>query len=141
MEKKPGRKFRDPIAEQKAAVEALAEANRTMDAMLVKIGEQVLDIKFLALRSEMAGTCSFAPGRDTGVSANSIVSIAYGLTPLDAQEFPTDLYDLEACQRMIEKLPPHRLSQDVHEAMFRASQFIKARNEVDLAATGRAGRV
>ena len=104
--------------------ETLSEANRTMDAILTRIGEQAKDIAFLLERSQGAGSLVLGGDRDCGASSNSIVSIAYGLIPIEEQVFPSDQSDLDACRRILDKLPPHRLTQNVHEAMFRAYQFI-----------------
>ena len=107
------------------ALRALAEANKTIDAMLVKVGEQVKDVEFLALRAEQAGKwSSLEDGRDTGASSNFIVSLAYGISSLDKQAFPSDQSDMDACRRVLDKLPIHRITKDVHEAMFRATQAL-----------------
>lgn len=106
------------------ALKALADANKTIDKMLIKIGEQVEDIEFLADRANRAGSCSFADDRDTGASSNSIVAIAYGLIPIEEQVFPSDASDLAACCRAFEKLPDHRKTKTVEEALFRARQFL-----------------
>ena len=127
---------------------ALAEANRTMDAMLVKICEQAMDVAFLVERCGSAGSVGFGgsdAGRDTGMSSNSIVAIAYG-APLDEQVFPSDQSDLDACVRAFEKLPAHRKTRDAHEAMFRATQFLSVKQRefgrvgVDAASIGQGGR-
>ncbi len=102
-----------------------AEVRRAMDGMLVKIGEQQADIKFLLDRAARAGMFEAGEScRESGVGCNSIVAIAYGSTTLEFQDFPMDFEDLQACQRMLDKLPPHRLTRDVHEAMFRATSFV-----------------
>lgn len=102
------------------------ELEIAMDGMLRTIGEQVKDIAFLANRAHRADSITFGPdgGRDTGASSNSIVAIAYGLIPLDQQRMPADLGDWAACCRMLEKLPVHRHTKDVQEAMHRAAQAV-----------------
>lgn len=76
------------------------------------------DVEFLAKRQNKAGSFSFNDdGRDTGVSSNSIVSIAYGLLELSKQYFPGDHSDLQACERMWSKLPEHRKQGDALKAM------------------------
>jgi hypothetical protein len=103
----------------------IQELEIAMDGMLRTIGEQVKDIAFLAERCKRAGCWSSAEdGRDTGSSSNSIVSIAYGLMPLEEQRMPADLGDWAACCRMLEKLPEHRHTKDVQEAMHRAAQAV-----------------
>ncbi|HNX52317.1 MAG TPA: hypothetical protein PKI68_01085 [Pontiellaceae bacterium] len=102
----------------------LAAAKETMDAMLIKIGEQAKDIAFLLERSRGAWSFVLGGDRDCGASSNSIVYIAYGLIPIEEQVFPSDQADLDACRRMLDKLPIHRITKDVHEAMFRATQAL-----------------
>ena len=82
--------------------------------------EMLQDIKFLAKRSMFAGSCSFMPEREVGVSSNSIVAIAYGISKLRAQRLPLDQWDLAACRVMWRKLPKHRKTKDAIEAMRRA---------------------
>lgn len=66
------------------------------------------DYNFLLERVEKAGTCSFEVDRDTGVSSNSIVAIAYRRLPLELQAMPGDISDLNACVLAYKKLPAHR---------------------------------
>jgi hypothetical protein len=94
------------------------------DAMLDIIGELYLDVDFLAKRSMKAGFVQMSAARNTGVSSNSIVGIAYGLIPIEEQELPEDLADLTACRLMFEKLPVHRKTKEVDEAMHRACQAL-----------------
>ena len=75
------------------------------------------DIKFLAERQLKAGSVSFMGERETGVSSNSIVAIAYGLEPLDKQCFPGDVSDMQSCENMWKKLPEHRKTGDGLKAM------------------------
>ena len=83
------------------------------------------DINFLLNRSLKAGCCSFSSDRDTGISSNSIVAIAYGAKPLEKQDLPSDWSDLKACELMWEQLPSHRKTLDAQEAMRRARAIIK----------------
>lgn len=83
------------------------------------------DITFLLRRAMGAGRFSLdEEDRDTGVSSNSIVYIAYGESDLKNQEMPGDKADLFACERMWGKLPEHRKTKDAIEAMNRARNFI-----------------
>lgn len=75
------------------------------------------DLKFLAERQLKAGSVSFIGQRETGVSSNSIVAIAYGLTPLEKQELPSDVSDMQSCENMWKKLPKHRKIGDGLKAM------------------------
>lgn len=84
-----------------------------------------IDIRFLVRRCEKAGSCSFSEVRDTGLSSNSIVSIAYGCLALRDQCLPADMDDLNACRRMWEKLPHHRKTPDALEAMRRAEEAVR----------------
>lgn len=81
------------------------------------------DINFLANRQLRAGTFG-GSNRDTGVSSNCIVAIAYGLLDINEQYLPSDRYDLEACERMWKKLPEHRKKGKALEAMNLARQSI-----------------
>jgi hypothetical protein len=83
------------------------------------------DIEYLARRQQKAGSVSFTAERETGVSSNSIVSIAYGIVKLEDQSFPSDWSDLNACRNMWKKLPEHRKTGDALIAMERAEAAIK----------------
>lgn len=81
------------------------------------------DVKFLAERAHKAGSWSSGDeGRETGVSSNSIVAIAYGLTT--EQQLPSDTSDLAACRRAWAKLPEHRKTSAAITAMDEAELFI-----------------
>lgn len=87
----------------------------------VGINELLADVSFLAARCAASGSCSLSDDeRDYGMSSNSMVAIAYGLTPLANQCMPGDNSDLRACERMWQKLPVHRKTADAIEAMRRA---------------------
>ena len=75
------------------------------------------DIKFLAERQLKAGSVSFSGERETGISSNSIVAIAYGLEPLEKQRLPSDVSDMQSCENMWKKLPEHRKTGDGLKAM------------------------
>ena len=85
-----------------------------------------LDKEFLLNRCMKAGSCSFTGDRDTGISSNSIVAIAYGLKNLSEQELPNDNADLQACRNMWKKLPRHRETKDAKKAMNRAEKSIES---------------
>lgn len=77
------------------------------------------DVEFLINRSLKSSSISFREdGRDTGLSSNSIVAIAYGLDV--KQEMPGDVSDLAACERMWKKLPEHRKTDNSIMAMDKA---------------------
>jgi hypothetical protein len=80
--------------------------------------EQLLkDVEFLADRATRTGRVEFNGPRDTGMSSNSIVAIAYGLWPLTDQIMPGDAADMASCERMWRKLPEHRKAGDALSAM------------------------
>ena len=83
-----------------------------------------LDMEFLLDRAMKAGSCSFMGNRDTGVSSNNIVAIAYGVENLINQRLPSDQADLQACRNMWKKLPRHRETTEAKEAMTRAEKAI-----------------
>jgi len=89
---------------------------------MVKETEQ--DIKFLLKRSMKAGCCNFTAERDTGISSNSIVAIAYGFDDLSEQILPKDLSDFNACKKMWEQLPEHRKTDEAKQAFSRAARAI-----------------
>jgi len=98
-----------------------------LDSMEKKLkkSETDLDIKFLAERADEAGKLPrFSGYRETGVSSNSIVSIAYGILPLADQILPSDDSDLTACENMWKKLPEHRKTPEVLSAMERARSYM-----------------
>ena len=78
------------------------------------------DLKFLVERQMKAGSISFTGDRDTGLSSNSIVAIAYGFETLERQKFPGDAADMSSCENMWGKLPAHRKTGDALKAMERA---------------------
>ena len=88
----------------------------------------IIDNSFLLARSMKAGSCSFREGRDTGISSNSIVAIAFDVIKLNEQEMPNDKADLAACIRAFDKLPYHRRTKDALEALKRAKQALEAEN-------------
>jgi len=69
------------------------------DKEKIKLLEE--DIEFLVARADHAGACHFTTDRDTGLSSNSIVNIAYGM------------------QGAKQKLPAHRKTPEVIAAMER----------------------
>lgn len=90
------------------------------------VAELQQDVAFLAQRASLAGTYSSNQSeRETGASSNSIVDLAYGmgLMALSAQTLPGDEDDLRACERMYLKLPHHRKTVMVTEAMNRARKY------------------
>jgi hypothetical protein len=82
------------------------------------------DVDFLVNRSMKAGECSFSNEREVGISSNSIVAIAYGVTPLSSQRLPSDTSDLRACENMWAKLPEHRKTAEATMAIQIARQYI-----------------
>jgi len=107
-------KQRDNLkSELKTTMESLLKSMKQRDELLE-------DIEFLAKRQQKASSISFYGERDTGVSSNCIVSIAYGVTKLEDQSFPSDLSDMIACENMWKKLPAHRKTGDGLTAMERA---------------------
>lgn len=83
------------------------------------------DVGFLLDRSLKAGSCSFTSERDTGLSSNSIVAIAYGTHGLKDQVLPGDGSDLAACEKMWLRLPDHRKTENAIKAMERARREIR----------------
>jgi len=81
------------------------------------------DVNFLLGRSMKSGGMSLSSERDTGISSNSIVAIAYGIGELSQQELPSDSNDLQACRNMWHKLPGHRQTEDAIQAMVNAENF------------------
>ena len=85
------------------------------------IAQLAEDVRFLAERADGANKCSFMDyERDTGVSSNAIVRLAYGGEPPHKHELPSDKQDLMACQRAFNKLPEHRKTVEVRAALDRA---------------------
>jgi len=87
------------------------------------------DKKFLLARCAKAGSCSFCKERDTGVSSNSIVAIAYGKIKLNEQDMPSDEADLAACIKAFGKLPRHRKTKNAIEALSRAKQALRKKGK------------
>jgi hypothetical protein len=72
------------------------------------------DIEFLVTRTMAAGCCDFTNERWTGMSSNSIVAVAYGM---EQKHLPSDRSDWAACVRTFRRLPSHRRTPRVREAM------------------------
>lgn len=77
------------------------------------------DIKFLLLRAGSAGSCSFSSDRWTGQSSNAIVALAYGG---EQTAMPADRADYAACVRTVRRLPAHRRTEVVLEALTKARE-------------------
>lgn len=86
--------------------------------------EEKADFDFLLDRAMRCGSISVTRERETGISSNSIVGIAYGVESLDKQRMPYDFSDLNACRNIWKKLPPHSKVGDAKIAMERAEQKI-----------------
>lgn len=72
------------------------------------------DIAFLLLRCKCAGSCSFTNDRWTGMSSNALVAFAYGG---EQDCMPSDRSDYAACVRTFRRLPEHRRTPAVREAL------------------------
>jgi len=82
------------------------------------------DVRFLADRSARTGGVAFGDReRDTGMSSNSIVAVAYGMKGVHPR-LPGDQSDLNACEEMWKKLPAHRKTYAVLAAMENAREAI-----------------
>lgn len=81
--------------------------------------EYKADIAFLLSRAMCAGSASFSNDRWTGMSSNSIVALAYGGRQ---ESLPLDRSDYAACVRTVRRLPKHRRTEDVMEALKRARE-------------------
>ena len=92
------------------------------------------DIAFLLARSGHAGSCSFSPGRWTGMSSNAIVSVAFGGEQTD---MPSDRGDYAACVRTFARLPRHRRTHAVKDAMRKARAAYLDRHPEDRFPAGR----
>ena len=89
--------------------------------------EHKADVDFLLARAMLAGSVSFSNHtRWTGMSSNSIVSVAYG----GQQEcMPFDRSDYAACVRTVRRLPKHRKTPAVYEALRIAKAAYKQHTE------------
>lgn len=79
--------------------------------------EHERDITFLLDRAGCAGTCDFGGDRWTGLSSNAIVAVAYGGKQT---ALPWDRGDYAACVRTVRRLPRHRRTPLVWQALKRA---------------------
>lgn len=73
------------------------------------------DIDFLLSRSMKAGSTFFTEERDVGESSNSLVCLAYSQITL--VKGPGDMSDLRACELAYKRLPEHRKTARVSEAL------------------------
>lgn len=81
--------------------------------------EHEQDIAFLVKRQREAGSCSFSNDRWTGMSSNAIVSVAYGG---EQDAMPWDRGDYAACVRTVRRLPRHRRTTIVMDALRKARE-------------------
>lgn len=82
--------------------------------------ELKIDIEYLVNRQIKSNGLHFTDDRETGLSSNSIVAIAYGVYTLENQILPGDHSDLRSCEKMWLGLPAHRKNEQAIEAMNRA---------------------
>lgn len=82
------------------------------------------DIDFLLERAGKAGGVSFMEPRDYGKSSNALVELAYGGTVPGDDQMPRDKADILACMRAVSKLPSHRQTAEVMEALQRAKEAV-----------------
>ena len=116
------------LQDENARLKALLEHSKTQleyDELQAENDKLKADLLFLSNRAESAGRCRFSSDRDTGMSSNSIVSIAYNHIKLQDQVLPSDESDLQACKNMWEKLPEFRKTANARKAMERAEQALK----------------
>jgi hypothetical protein len=95
-----------------------------IERLRARLTEQQADTAFLLARAGHAGSCSFAPGRWTGMSSNAIVSVAFGG---EQTALPSDMSDYLACVRTFRRLPRHRRTPTVRAALKRARDAYTAR--------------
>ena len=108
-------------------LDLIASARRDaeeIERLRAALAEQQADTAFLLARAGHAGSCSFAPGRWTGMSSNAIVSVAFGG---DQIALPSDMSDYLACVRTFRRLPRHRRTPTVRAALKRARDAYTAR--------------
>lgn len=94
-------------------------------AVLTRLAEAEADIAFLLSRAGHAGSCSFDKGRWTGMSSNSIVAVAFGGKQT---ALPADRGDYAACVRTFARLPRHRRTEAVKDALKKARAEYLARH-------------
>lgn len=93
---------------------------------LVKMVEQLTaDVDYLADRASAAGSCGGREPRDVGLSSNAIVALAYQGKPVDC--LPFDKWDLAACELAIKRMPEHRKTADVLNALERARTALEVK--------------
>lgn len=90
--------------------------------------EMQADIAFLLLRAGCAGACYFGSDRWTGTSSNALVSVAYGG---DQDAMPWDRGDYAACVRTYVRLPTHRKTGAVRDALNAAREHYLLRYPTD----------
>lgn len=86
--------------------------------------EMQADIDFLVRRQMKCGSISFGSGRDTGISSNSLVAMAYGV---GSQAMPSDWGDYSACVRAVRRLPRHRRTPAILTALAAAKAAVVAK--------------
>lgn len=87
-----------------------------------------MDILFLAKRCQNAGSFSSSEDRDHGISSNSLVSLAYGVSSL---EMPSDWWDYAACVRAARHLPRHRRTRTILAALAIQKTHVRSRYPTD----------
>lgn len=82
------------------------------------------DVQFLACRASAAGSFGWDEERDSGISSNSLVGLAYGI---GEQKMPSDRSDYAACVRAVRKLPRHRRTKNILSALKKAKLHFLSR--------------
>ncbi len=91
---------------------------------MTEIDQLKADVDYLARRASRAGAFICDARRDTGISSNSLVAIAYGT---GTQQMPSDWSDYAACVRAVRGLPRHRRTSAVLMALRQARKTVEGR--------------
>lgn len=94
------------------------------------------DVAFLVERAIHAGSFSTPKDRDFGRSSDAIVRLAYGGPAPEPDELPLDKSDYRACQLAVMRLPEHRRTEAVLEALRKAEAAWAKHEEVSYGREG-----
>lgn len=81
---------------------------------------------WLRERVKKAGSCTFSEERDVGVSSNAMVEYALGGPEPSSNQYPSDRWDLAACERCRDGAPEH-LHMKMDEVLEKYRQALQQR--------------
>lgn len=112
------------IQQERERASYLTQAAALIEQLVGDRDRAEADVAFLLLRAGAAGSVSFTRDRWTGMSSNAIVAVAFGG---ELRTLPSDVSDYLACVRTVRRLPKHRKTPAVWEALRKGREAVRAK--------------